>query len=103
MKRRNFLKTVGASTAGVAAFSCADQETALRVAGVAAVAAQDHSLSIPLYVKRAAAEEAAADREERSLAELWAQWEQNGPAFWLQMDALAKTLDRAVREELARG
>ena len=32
MKRRNFLKTLGASTAGIAAFSCQDQEAARRIA-----------------------------------------------------------------------
>jgi nitrate reductase NapA len=32
MRRRNFLKTVGASTAGLAAFSCADQEAGSRLA-----------------------------------------------------------------------
>jgi nitrate reductase NapA len=32
MKRRNFLKTLGASTAGIAAFSCRDQEAAHRIA-----------------------------------------------------------------------
>jgi nitrate reductase NapA len=33
MKRRKFLKTVGASAAGVAAFSCADREQARRIDG----------------------------------------------------------------------
>ena len=33
MKRRKFLKTLGASTVGVAAFSCADQEQARRLQG----------------------------------------------------------------------
>ena len=32
MKRRRFLQTVGAGTAGFAAFSCADQEQAERLA-----------------------------------------------------------------------
>ena len=32
MRRRNFLKTVGASTAGLAAFSCADRDAASRLA-----------------------------------------------------------------------
>jgi nitrate reductase NapA len=32
MKRRNFLKTLGAGTAGIAAFSCKDQEAAGRIA-----------------------------------------------------------------------
>jgi len=33
MKRRTFLKTLGAGTAGIAAFSCSDQEAARRIAG----------------------------------------------------------------------
>ncbi|NNG16023.1 MAG: molybdopterin-dependent oxidoreductase, partial [Gemmatimonadales bacterium] len=33
MKRRNFLTTIGASAAGIAAFSCADREEAARLAG----------------------------------------------------------------------
>jgi len=33
MKRRNFLKTLGAGTAGIAAFSCSDKEAARRIAG----------------------------------------------------------------------
>jgi len=32
MKRRHFLKALGASTAGIAAFSCKDQEAAQRIA-----------------------------------------------------------------------
>ena len=32
MKRRKFLKALGASTAGIAAFSCRDQEAATRIA-----------------------------------------------------------------------
>ena len=32
MKRRNFLKTLGAGTAGIAAFSCKDQDAARRIA-----------------------------------------------------------------------
>ena len=32
MKRRKFLKTLGAGTAGIAAFSCRDQEAARRIA-----------------------------------------------------------------------
>ena len=32
MKRRKFLKTLGAGTAGIAAFSCKDQEAARRIA-----------------------------------------------------------------------
>ncbi len=47
-------------------------------------------------LKRGAAE-ARSKREERSLAEVWAAWEEDGRAFWKQMDALVDSL-----EELAR-
>lgn len=73
-----------------------------KVATLDDVAGQQHSLSIPLYVKRVAGE-AASDRDEPSLAEVWAQWEQAGRAFWQQMDALVDTLDGLVGEEVPRG
>ena len=73
-----------------------------KVATLEDVAGQQHSLSIPLYVKRVATE-AADDRDERSLAEVWAEWEQDGRSFWLQMDALVDTLDGLVGEEVTGG
>ena len=84
-------------------FDSFEDETGFaKVVSLGDVAAQDHSLSIPLYVERATAE-AAEDREERSLAELWAKWEQDGRAYWPKMDALVDTLDGLIREEVARG
>jgi nitrate reductase NapA len=41
MKRRNFLQALGAGTAGIAAFSCADQEAAERIAAAQSGADQD--------------------------------------------------------------
>ncbi len=52
---------------------------------------QGYSLSIPLYVKRASNGVSAA--EQRSLAELWAAWEQEGRVFWQEMDALVEMLE----------
>ncbi len=72
-----------------AAFS--DLPEFARVATLADIAAQDHSLSIPLYVKRSAAN--GRDSDSRSLAELWAAWEQDGRVFWEEMDALVEMLD----------
>ncbi len=43
MKRRNFLKALGVGTAGVAAFSCADQEAARRIDGETALSDADLS------------------------------------------------------------
>ena len=73
-----------------------------KVATADEVAAQGHSLSIPLYVKRVAAENGAR-RDDRSLAEVWERWEQDGRTFWLQMDALVDVLDGLAGEEVADG
>jgi len=53
------------------------------------IAAQGYSLSIPLFVRRAG----NGGSEGRSLAELWAGWEQDGRLFWQEMDALLSFLE----------
>jgi type I restriction enzyme M protein len=58
------------------------------------IAAQGYSLSIPLYVKRVG--NGTGDGDDRSLPELWAEWQQSGRAFWQEMDALVGTLDKLV-------
>ena len=73
-----------------------------KVASLAEVAEQGHSLSIPLYVKRKR-ETAALDNEARGLPEVWSEWEENGPSFWQQMDTLVTTLDGLNHEEVTRG
>lgn len=70
------------------------------VATLEEVAAQDHSLSIPLYVRRAT----TADddpQDDRSLKEVWADYQQQGRAFWLQMDGLLETLDGLLEDEIS--
>ncbi len=79
-----------------------DEDGFTKVATLEEVASQGHSLSIPLYVKRAATE-AAKDQDERSMGEVWATWEQEGRSFWQQMDALLDTLGGRVAEEVPRG
>ncbi len=69
-----------------------------RIIGQDAIAAQGHSLSIPLYVKRTLNGNGAGPTDERSLPELWAAWEQEGREFWLEMDALVEMLDGLVAE-----
>ena len=59
------------------------------------IAAQGYSLSIPLYVRR---EVANGRQEERSLAELWGEWQRNGRLFWQEMDALVETLDSLMED-----
>ncbi len=62
-----------------------DQPGFARVASLVDIAAKDHSLSIPLYVQRAVTR-AQADRDERTLEEHWQAFEQDGAAYWQQMD-----------------
>ena len=69
------------------------------VASLSDVVAQGHSLSIPLYVKRVTTE-ATEERDVRSLAELQAAWEQQGRAYWQQMDGLQDTLDGLQEAEV---
>ncbi len=57
------------------------------------IAAQEYSLSIPLYVKRSLNGNGGEPAEQRSLPELWAEWEQEGRVFWQEMDALVEMLD----------
>ena len=78
----------------------ADEPGFAKVASLEEVAAQSHSLSIPLYVKRVVVEN-GAKRDERGLAEVWESWEQDGRIFWQQMDALVDTLDGLLGEEVA--
>ncbi len=69
----------------------ADEDGFATVATLEDVAAQGYSLSIPLYVRRATATN--GDTDDRTLAERWADWEQEGRAFWQEMDALVDLLD----------
>ena len=51
-----------------------------RAASIHETAEQGYSLSIPLYVKRVV--NGADDGDDRSLPELWSEWEGNGRVFW---------------------
>ncbi len=55
------------------------------------IAKQHYSLSIPLYVKQNNKDHHPNDN--RPLPELWAEWEQNTPQFWQEMDALVEMLE----------
>ena len=78
-----------------------DQPGFCRVADLAQIAGNAHSLSIPLYVKRPKAE-TDNPGDQRSLREVWDDWEQDGRTFWQQMDALVETLDGLVAEQEVR-
>jgi len=56
------------------------------------IAAQDYSLSIPLYVKRNSNGN-GVNEDDRSLRQLWNEWEQDGRVFWQEMDELTGMLD----------
>ncbi len=77
----------------------ADEPGFARAATQEEIARQEYSLSIPLYVKRVRSKsQAAIDGSERSLADLWAEWEQDGREFWQQMDELIEMLDELTNE-----
>lgn len=70
------------------------------IEGFAAVATLDQiegngaNLSIPLYVKRVTnAANGNGTTEAASLRAAWEKWQNDGRAFWQQMDALVETLD----------
>jgi len=79
-----------------AAFS--DQEGFAAVATLAEIAAQGHSLSIPLYVKRPAAGVVEGGGHLATLQEAWQTWEASGQEFWQQMDGVVAMLDGLVGE-----
>jgi type I restriction enzyme M protein len=62
-----------------------------KIATLEEIATQDYSLSIPLYVRRKTAN--SQTEEVKTLAEVWADWEQGSRAFWLEMDSLVDMLD----------
>lgn len=77
----------------------ADIEGFAKVATLAEIAAQGHSLSIPLYVKRKSAAGAVkSDGEALGLREAWEGWEASGRVFWEEMDAVVDMLEGLVGE-----
>jgi type I restriction enzyme M protein len=75
----------------------ADEPGLATVAPLPAVLANDAKLSLPLYVSRP--KSVAASGAGSTLAEAWAEFDQGGREFWLQMDALVDMLDGVVAEE----
>lgn len=67
-----------------------------KVATMAEIAALDYSLSIALYVKLPTS--GKVGKLDRTLPELWVDWEQEGHNFWREMDDLVATLDNIVEE-----
>ena len=78
----------------------ADQPGFCHVAEQDSIAANGHSLSIPLYVKRHEHNAEAGNSEDRrTLREVWDDWEDEGRVFWRQMDALVDTLDGLTADQ----
>jgi type I restriction enzyme M protein len=77
-----------------------DEPGFTKAATLTEITANAGSLSISLYVKRTGATVAkSADGASPTLQAAWEQWQDEGRAFWLQMDALVETLDGIVPQE----
>lgn len=72
-----------------------------KVATLSDISANVGNLSIPLYVKRIPAAAAVdSNGDAVSLRSAWDQWQTEGRAFWLQMDALVETLDGPTTKDI---
>ena len=81
----------------------ADVPCFAKVATLADIGANAANLSIPLYVKRIAAVVATdSNGDAVSLRSAWAQWQNDGRAFWQEMDVLVETLDGLTKEVVER-
>lgn len=82
-----------------------DEEGFAKVATLAELAANGHSLSIPLYVKRAGQVKATkSNGHPATPRETWDAWEVSGRGFWQQMDHAVDMLEGlAVNGEVADG
>ena len=74
----------------------ADEEGFAAVASLEAIAANEYSLSIPLYVKRPSTAAGTDGGQPATLQEAWQAWKASGQEFWQQMDAVAAMLDDLV-------
>lgn len=74
-----------------------DEPGFAKAASLEEISAQDYNLSIPLYVQHKSNQ--GNSQEAKTLAEVWADWEQTGRSFWQEMDAVVKMLDGLVAEE----
>lgn len=76
-----------------------DQEGFAKVVTIEEIAAEDYSLSIPLYVKQKTAASDASAESAPSLAQEWAVWERASRGYWRDMDAVVDLLDCQIGNE----
>jgi type I restriction enzyme M protein len=95
----SFLRPEHQNRIAAAYATYADEEGFAAVATLEAIAANDFSLSIPLYVKRKANGTAAGDGQPATLQEAWQAWEASGQEYWQQMDGVVAMLDGLMGEE----
>lgn len=76
----------------------ADVEGFAKVVTLAELAAQNFSLSIPLYVERSKAS-SGTTLAYSSLRDAWEAWHTSGRTFWGEMDAVVDLLDGLIDEE----
>ena len=89
--------------AAYAAF--ADEDGFAKVASLDDIAAQGHSLSIPLYVRRPAPsfQMGEGGLVGPTIQEAWDAWEREGRAFWMTMDEVLQLLDGLAGEPMKWG
>lgn len=76
-----------------------DEKGFAKCTTLAELAANGHSLSIPLYVERAATASPTAEAgSSTTLREAWDTWQSSGRAFWQQIDVMVDILDGLVGE-----
>jgi type I restriction enzyme M protein len=102
-RAQSFLKPEHQQRILTASKTFADVPGFAKVATLAEIGANAANLSIPLYVKRLAGAIATdSNGDAVSLRSAWAQWQNDGRAFWQQMDALLETLDGVIAEDVER-
>jgi type I restriction enzyme M protein len=74
----------------------ADEPGFAKVATLDQIAAQDYSLSIPLYVRPF--DNNQVETETKTLNQVWSEWEESGKEFWREMDNLVTMLDKLKNE-----
>jgi type I restriction enzyme M protein len=96
----SFLKPEHQKRIADAYHAYAEEPAFAHVADLDEIAAQDYSLSIPLYVKRnGGVREEQGEYEAQSLKQLWQAWEQDGRQFWQEMDELIIVLNEIGRSD----